>query len=73
MRSQLSDLWTPFDPFWRLLTAEPRFPLGAAQFLLFGIAALMILQQGLDVGEQAGVQAGLDAANAALAQTAVHN
>ncbi|MCB9148337.1 MAG: hypothetical protein H6641_06215 [Caldilineaceae bacterium] len=67
----LRNLWSPFDPFWRLFTAEPRFPLGAAQFLLFGIAALVILQQGLDVGEQAGVQAGLDAANAALNQSAV--
>ncbi|MEZ4708643.1 MAG: hypothetical protein R3A44_15655 [Caldilineaceae bacterium] len=69
--SALRHFWSPFDPFWRLLTAEPRFPLGAAQFLLFGIAALVILRQGLDVGEQAGVQAGLDAANAALAQSTV--
>lgn len=76
-RSRLRDeaalraLWSPVDPFWRLLTAEPRFPLGSAQFLLFGIAAMVLLQQGLNVGEEAGVQAGLEAADAALAQAAV--
>jgi len=33
----IEKLRTPFDPVWRALTKEERFPLDPAQFLLFGI------------------------------------
>gem|GEM_PF-3675702 len=63
-----SSLRTPFDPFWRAITAAARNPLEPAQLLLFAILTKVLVEQDLqtstETGVEAGVQAGIEAANA---------
>jgi len=62
-----ASLWTPFDPFWRALTAVARNPLEPAQLLLFGILTKVLVEQDLEAGTEAGVQAGIQAVEEAQA------
>ena len=57
-----AQLFSPFDLIWRTFTKEARTPLGPAKLLIFAIVAMVLVEQGLQVGQDVGVLAGIDEA-----------